>query len=285
MKTTLICPGDATEVPALARKHPLVLAPFLGRTVLEHALTALAESGAKHVRILASDRPEEIRSRVGRGEAWGITVEVVPSAEGACQARSEAATTEPVITLDHLASLPHQPLWRSYRDWYAAQQALLPAFARQRVGMREVTPGVFVGLRSQIASDATLCGPCWIGEGVCIGSRAVIGAGAIIEDGSYVDDGAEIVGSIVGPQTYVGRYTELRNSFAWGKDLLHLDTGSLAEVNDRFLLSEVRIKRSLASGLANVLRGGRARKSTAPPAANPTGLSQTGMRLKPRPGN
>ena len=279
MKTTLICPGDATEVPALARKHPLVLAPFLGRTVLEHALTALAESGAKHVRILASDRPEEIRSRVGRGEAWGMTVEVVPSSERTADGDAASAVA-PVLTLDHLAQLPQQPLWRSYRGWYAAQQGLLAALASKRVGMREMTSGVFVGLRSQVASDASLQGPCWIGDGVRVGSRAVVGAGTVIEDGSYVDEGAEIVGSIVGPQTYVGRYTELRNSFAWGRDLLHLDTGSLAEVNDRFLLSEVRIQRNLARGLVNALRGGRSRNPVAPPAPNP-GLSQAGMHLKP----
>jgi len=285
MTMTLICPSDASEVPALARKRPLVLAPFLGRTVLEHALTALADGGVKTVRILASDRPEDIRRIVGRGEAWGMTVDIVPSSERACDGLDATPATEPVLMLDHLAQLPQQPLWRSYRGWYVAQQALLPALARQRVGMREVAPGVFVGLRSQVDTDAKVPGPCWIGDGVRIAARAVIGAGTIIEDGSYIDEGAEIVGSIVGPQTYVGRYTELRNSFAWGKDLLHLDTGSLAEVNDRFLLSEVRIKRNLARGLVNALRGGRARKPIARPDPNAAGLSQAGMRLKPMPGN
>ncbi len=285
MNTTLICPGDASEVPALARKRPLVLVPFLGRTVLEHALTALAEGGIKSVRILASDRPEDLRSLVGRGEAWGMTVEVVATSSRTCDGPNAGAGAEPMLILDHLAQLPQQPLWRSYRGWYAAQQALLPALARQRVGMREVEPGLFVGLRSQVAPDAKLLGPCWIGEGVWIGPRAVIGPGTVIEDGSYIDEGAEIVGSIVGPRTYLGAFTELRDSFAWGSDLLHLDTGSLTEVGDRFLLSEVQRKLGLLGGLVQAVRG--TREAAARPQRDPgaASLSGTGVGLEPMPGN
>lgn len=285
MNMILICPSDASGVPALARKCPLVLTPFLGRTVLEYALTALAEGGAKNVRILASDRAEQIRRVVGRGEAWGMTIELVPVSDETDLAPDAASAAGPILTLDHLAQLPQQPLWLSYRGWYGAQQALMPALARQRVGMREVMPNAFAGLRSQIAPDARMIGPCWIGSDVFIGSRVVIGPGTVIEDGSYVDEGAEVVGSIVGPRTYVGAFTEVRDSFAWGKDLLHLGTGSMTEVNDRLLLGEVREKRNLARSLVNVFRGKRAQEANVQRGPKLVGLSPAAVGFKPMPGD
>lgn len=270
MNVALLCPDDASRVPSLARKVPLVLTPFLSQTVIEHALAGLAGAGAKNVRIVAPDRPDEIRRVVGRGEAWGITVEVFPvkdrvefdasvtaAAMAADSASKSGAQLSGSFLLDHLPQAPHLPLWQSYRGWYEAQQILLPTLARERVGMREVKPGVFVGLRSQVAPDATLAGPCWIGANVRIGPRAVIGVGAIIEDGAYVDEGVEVVGSILGPRTYLGSFTELRDSFAWGTDLLNLDSGSLIEVADRFLLSEVQSERGLFGRLVDAVRGAR----------------------------
>ena len=43
MHVLLICPTTRPAVPALTRQRPLALTPCLGRTPLEHALTALAD--------------------------------------------------------------------------------------------------------------------------------------------------------------------------------------------------------------------------------------------------
>jgi len=249
MNLALEFPTDGSAVPALSRKTPLVLAPFLGQTVLEHALAGLASEGVKRVRIEAGDQAEQIQRVVGQGEAWGLALEV-SSALG----RQDGLAPARVLTLDQLPQLPQQPLWRNYRDWFSAQQALMPVLARQRVGTREVSPGVFIGLRSRIAADARMSGPCWIGASVFVGPGAIIGPGTVIEDGSYVDAGAEIVGSIIGPQTYVGAFTEVRDSFAWGNELLHLDTGSLTKVADRFLLGELQVRRNRLGGLIDIIR-------------------------------
>ena len=235
MNVILNGPSDASAVPALARKQPLVLAPFLGRSVLAWALTALASEGVRQVGLETCGHAEAIRRAVGRGEAWGLSIHFLE--RGDSTPEFSGART---VTLDRLPQLPRQPLWRSYRDWQAAQLALLASFAPQRVGMREIAPGVFAGLRSQIAADAHLTGPCWIGDQVCVGAQAVIGADTIIEDGCYIDRGAEISQSIVGRQTYVGAFTELRNSFANENQLLQLDSGSFTTISDRLLLSRVR---------------------------------------------
>lgn len=254
MNVILNCAVDDSAVPALARHGPLALAPFLGATVLEHALAALAASGVKGVQLVVADGVEAILRVVGRGEAWGLHLEVRTEA-----APAEGSREVRTVALDRLPQLPACPLWGSYRAWSRAQLSLLPLLASQRVGMRALAPGVFVGLRSRIASDTRLIGPCWIGAQVFLGSGAVVGPGTVVEDGCYLDRGAEVAGSIVGPQTYVGRFTEVRDSFAWGSALLHLDTGSQADVADPFLLGSLRPRISLPSSPAPTTLAGQAR--------------------------
>lgn len=254
MNIILHCPSHAAPVPALTRRVPLALTPLLGATVIEHALAALAAEGVRRIRVAATQSLAEIRAVVGRGEAWGVDIEVTtPTASG------NGPPPDRVVALEHLPQLPHLPLWRSYRDWYGVHQELLPLAARQQLAMREIAPGVFASRRSQLSADARLEGPCWIGAGVFIGRRARVGPGTVIEDGCYVDEGAEITGSIIGPRTFVGAYVEVRDSFAWGDELLQLDTGSLTRVPDPFLLAECQVRRrSIAHFLARLASRTRA---------------------------
>lgn len=259
-KIILICPAARPAVAALAIKQPLVLAPFAGLSVIEHALHQLAADGAKEITILASDRPEAIRAAAGRGEQWGVKLQVVaadrePDPAAVRQAQPPGAEAADVRTLERLPQLPDHPLWDSYEAWFAAQVALLPDSAEKLLGMREIAPEVYAGLRSQVAGDARLQGPCWIGAGVRIGAGAVIGPEVIIGDGSFVDDGAEVAHSVVAPQTYVGAHTELRHSFAQGNALLSLRSGSRTTITDRFLLGD------LASGGRTAAEAGPGEKT------------------------
>jgi hypothetical protein len=72
-----------------------------------------------------------------------------------------------------------------------------------------------------------------------------------VEDDVYVDEGAEISRGVIGPKTYVGALTEVRDSLAWGRDLLNLANGSVTEVTDHFLLGELGPPKRPAS--SNVL--------------------------------
>ena len=141
--------------------------------------------------------------------------------------------------LDRLPQLPEHPLWTSYPGWFDAIRAFVPVAARERVGMREVAPGVWVGMRSRVAETAKLQGPCWIGANVFVGPGCVLGPDAFIEDGAYIEESAEVVASVIGPRTYLGALTEVRQSFAWGRGLLNLPSGSFTEITDRFLLDEL----------------------------------------------
>jgi len=46
-----------------------------------------------------------------------------------------------------------------------------------------------------------------------------------------------VTDSIVGPETYVGEFTEVKHSLAWGSTLINWQTGSCTHVPDAFLLS------------------------------------------------
>ena len=105
--------------------------------------------------------------------------------------------------------------------------------------MRELSPGVYIGRRVRIAPSAKLNPPCWLGEHAWVGPGAVVGPDTVLEDHVYVDQSAGIIHSVIGPRTYVGVLTEVRNSLAWGRNLLNLKTGSHTEVSDHFLLGEL----------------------------------------------
>jgi len=249
-RALLICPDERPAVSMLSRRCPLVLSPFLGKTVLSHALTDLATQGATAVTVLVSDRAEAIEEAVGHGEAWGLKLDLVsPHRElapaealakhGAPQENSGLAAAREAHLLDYLPLLSDQPLWESYSRWFATLLAFMPRAAHHQVGMRETAPGVWVGMRTRIAQTAKVTGPCWIGSNVFIGPRCVIGPDTVIEDGAYVEESAEVASSMIGPKTYLGALTELRHSFAWGDGLLNLPTGSFTAITDGFLLRDL----------------------------------------------
>ena len=68
----LICPGERPAVHALAQSAPLALVPILGKTLLEHWLDHLADGGVRHVCLLASDRPKQVRAWLGDGLRWEL---------------------------------------------------------------------------------------------------------------------------------------------------------------------------------------------------------------------
>jgi hypothetical protein len=247
MKALIICPADRAPVAFLAQQRPLALIPFLGRSLLDLWLAELATRGASQVVILAADRPDLIRRAVQSGEAWGLSIEVVPAMnestieDARTRHLANARTLPPpydAIVLDRLPPAGN-PVWGSCADWLATLRALAPRAAAERVGIRELSPGIAIHVRARISPSAHLEAPCWIGPHAWIGSRTRIGPNTIIEESAYIDDGAEVANSLVGPTTYVGALTEVRDSIAWGRHLLRWTTGSHVEIVDDFLLSDL----------------------------------------------
>lgn len=251
----LIAPSDRPNLAFICRHRPLALLPIAGRSLLDLWLAELSNRGISRVLILASDRPEQIRHAAGRGERWGLSIRIAPETRELTAGEAlgkhvedpggdtPPAAAVPVFVLDRL---PGGEPWTDVAGWFRAVRGRLELAAHQTVGIREITPGVFVHVRARVARDAELRAPCWIGSHAFVGAGAVVGPDTVIEDGAYVDDRAEVSGSFVGPATYVGSMTELRDSIAWDRALLKWTTGSATVVPDDFLLGALGRRRTRA---------------------------------------
>ncbi|HVS52562.1 MAG TPA: sugar transferase [Opitutaceae bacterium] len=257
MKALLICPADRAGVVRLAEPTPLAIAPLLGKSALEYWLETLAAQGATHVLVLASDRPGMIRTFVGDGKRWGLRVELLSqnreltAAEARAKYRPNDATgwlpENDAVVLDHLPGQPDLPLFDTYAGWFAAVQAWMPrALTPPRVGVREIRPGVWVGLRTQLAAGVQLHAPCWLGENVQVSADAQIGPNAVVEDRVVIESGARIRDSIVAPETFVGRFVSVTSSLAQGSLLIDWRSDSCLRVPDAFLLATLDPARTAA---------------------------------------
>ena len=252
MKALIICPHERPGIPLLAEKQPLALLPVCGQRLIEYWLEHLASSGAQKVLVLASDRPDEIRIVAGNGRKWGLDVEIVPEAhELSLEEARVKYQTDSLGWLPQPADasvidrLPGQTAsaFLSYHSWAGAVQEFSHApVSPTRIGLRQVQPGIWIGLRARLDSTAVLQQPCWIGDDVHIGPQAVIGPNAVIDNRCLVETGAEICDSIVAPETFVGGFTEVRDSIALGSLLINVKTGSHVHVPDPFLLGELSAK-------------------------------------------
>lgn len=255
MNALLICPDERMSVAALAESRPFSNVPILGKSLVDYWLTHLATLGAKEVLVLAVDRPDQVRAEVGDGARWGLRVKVqserreMTVEEARATYQTHPATWLPApddaILLDHLPNLPQSPLLTCYADWFAAARSLMSKpLTPDRIGVREVKPGVLVGLHAHIPSDTKLIAPCWIGEWAWIEGEATIGPNAILEKEVFIGRGAEISQSFIGPETFVGQFTEVHNSIAWADTLVNWERDSCLKVNDEFLLCSLHPHRT-----------------------------------------
>jgi hypothetical protein len=263
MNAILICPADRSAVATLEEVAPLATLPLLGCSLTEYWLEHLAKAGATEVKVLATDRPEQVRALAGDGARWGLRVEVMPEMRELTRAEArekyakflgKPAAPDAVVLMDHLPSLPRRPLLDGYADWFAVLAALLSRNSlSSRIGFREIRPGVWAGMHAHISPDAQFHAPCWLGENVRIGPKAVIGPMAILEDKVWVESECEISHSFVGPETLIGERLELKNSLAWGNNLIDWKTGSCTRVLDLFWLCTLGRRRGARRPAPNML--------------------------------
>jgi len=277
MKVLLICPADRPAVSCLAENWPLALTPLLGRSVVEYWIEALVPRGVTQITVLASDRPNQVRHTLGDGTRWGIQLTVAPQTRELTAAEARRAyqkngdadwlSGSDVIVLEHLPDRPDHPLFESYAGWFSAILAFAPhAITPARIGVKELQPGIWVGLHTQIAPGAQLHAPCWIGEDVVIADQTFIGPGAIIENHVIVEPGASIRESSVGPDTYVGRNISLQNSLAYGSTVVNWRNDSCLHVPDDILLCSLSERRAgrQGSGVVGRVLAGAAMLATSP---------------------
>jgi len=253
MKSVIICPGRRPGMEGLWERSPLANKPLFGKTVVEHWLEFLAANGAKQVTVIAPDRPQDIARKLGSGEKWGMSLDVV-SEPRECQIEEARARfrkkgeldwmAEPndIIVADCLPWDAQHTLFNNYADFHKRLRTWMP-HARQEphVGLHEIQPGVWVGLRTRIAPGVRFCGPVWLGDYVHIEEGAVVGPNAIVENYAWVGAGAEISDSYLGEETYLGPATHLNHSIALGATLINWKSNSVTWIKDPFLLCNLRV--------------------------------------------
>ncbi|HKQ39049.1 MAG TPA: sugar transferase [Verrucomicrobiae bacterium] len=259
MNALLICPAERPGLEHLIKAAPLAAVPIFGQTLVEHWLDEMSRKGATHVRVLAVDRPHLIRSLLDDGSRWGFKLEVLPErteptreealAQFTSSSKNPVVSVDQVFLMDHLPGFPKFRLFDDYAAFFAALTARLNAVkSADRIGVREIEPGIWVGLRTRIDRSARVHAPCWIGEHVWIGPDAEIGPMTVLEDRVFVDHGAWIEQSYVACDSYVGEFVELRHSLAWGARLINWQNGSFLSVPDDFLLSGFKRPKPLRAG-------------------------------------
>ena len=248
MRYLLICPSHRTVSRLLARSLPLSNVPMLGWSLVEYWLSHLANLGNREVEevvLLACDRPEQVEALVSGGARWNLRVNVraVPlelTPEQALEEFGKPGTAAKTVVLDNFPDLAGPPLLAGWKEWFQSLLAWMPNANRpDRVGIREMQPGIWCGLHGRISSRAVLIPPCWIDESVFVGPGAVVGPEVVLERGAFVEAKAKVAHSVIGPDTLVGREVGIRNSVAWGNTLLDLETASEMTVTDAFILSSL----------------------------------------------
>jgi NDP-sugar pyrophosphorylase family protein len=244
MNGVLIAPGSRRPVGHLTDTAPLITLPILGESLVGYWLEHLSSRGFKEITLLVVDRPEVVRELVGDGARWGLRLTIVPELrEPTIEETQKKYPDLEVFVLDHLPGTEPNTLFTSYNALLKQALLWMPEAGRgHRIGLREKSPGVWVGLRAQIAPSAILQGPCWIGENARIGPEAVVGPNAIVESQVVLESACEVQDSWVGPETFVGTLTRVKDSFAWGNQLINTRTNSSTLIPDAFLLSSLSQK-------------------------------------------
>jgi NDP-sugar pyrophosphorylase family protein len=292
MKSVIICPGRRPGLEGLWERSPLANKPLFGKTVVEHWLEFLAANGVKEVKVIAPDRAQEIARRLGKGERWGLSLEVVsePSESKVEEARARfrkstdagwIAEPHDVILADCLPWDTEHRLFNSYGEFFETLRSWMPhAKQEPHVGLHEIQPGVWAGLRTKIAEGVTFCAPVWLGDHVHIEAGATIGPNAIVENCSWVGAGAEMTNSYLGDETYLGPMTHLNHSLALGATLIDWKANSMTWLKDPFLLCNLRVpplKKRIAEMIESLLEPAPKKQQVPVPVYAEQGQASLGL--------
>jgi len=245
MKALLISPATPPALRGLSETGPLAAAPFLGQALIEYWLGHFAAAGIREVLVLSHDRTDELETLVGDGKRWGLKVQFVEETRELTRAQAlskyepELGAPEPQKRIVLMDRLPGQAasLFSSYASVYSGLIEWMPkARTPDRVGIRELQPGVWAGLNCQLAADLLIEPPCWIGKNVYVGAGTALRAGTILEDGVFIEGASTVSQSWIGSHTFVGQCSEVARSLALGSTLMNIDSGVTVQVPDSFVL-------------------------------------------------
>lgn len=242
-KLILICPDACSELDEIIDGIPIPLAHYIGKPLIEHALDGYSRLGITDILLLVSDRPSDVRAYVEDGAAWGLKLQISPEARelsvSEAQERYAAFGADAIHTLRALPQANEQEIIKNAQTWHQSRASLLPLIAKGVLGAREISEGIWCGMKTVIHPTAILIAPCWIGQNVQISAHTRIGPNAFIENHTVIDTHAIVENSSISPRTYLGSMASLMDSIATGDLLLNWKNGSQTRICDSFLLSRL----------------------------------------------
>lgn len=141
----------------------------------------------------------------------------------------------------------------SLAEYRRAQSAVLRGLVRDvLIPGQQVSAGVWLGRNAVVHPQARLLPPVVLGDNCQVRAEAVIGPDSVLGNNVVVDEGAEVVGSIVLENTYVGRLVNVQEAIANRNCLINVPAAASVFVSDSFLLGEVS-EGSLGKALTQAL--------------------------------
>lgn len=104
---------------------------------------------------------------------------------------------------------------------------------------KEIQPGLWVGRKARIHPGVSITSPSLIGSHCNVRDGALIGEDSIIGNGVVVDCGASTKGSIIFDNTYLGAYTEIKDSVIRKNFMIHVPRLTNIYVGDDFILGDL----------------------------------------------
>ena len=122
------------------------------------------------------------------------------------------------------------------RDLRRLATDILSFRCRVRPYATEVRPGLWMADGAQVARNARVVAPAYIGHGVKICEDCLITRCSAVETNSYVDFGTAIEDSSVLPDTYVGIGLDLSHSVVDGGEILNLQHEVRLRISDPIVM-------------------------------------------------
>jgi len=122
LKALVLAAGKSTRIAAVSEGHPKPLIRIVGETILGRNLRWLAQHGLREIWINLHFRPEEIRTAIGDGSRFGLSIrymrepEILGTAGAVRNLSSEWTNTFLVVYGDNLYSIDLDAFLNFHRE-------------------------------------------------------------------------------------------------------------------------------------------------------------------------
>lgn len=247
----------SVDLNPVTRDRPIALLEVMGKPIVHHWLERLSTAGVKHITIISSRFPEQLRQYIKRGERWGLeSVNYVStnSVETWPTVLSKVPThdSKPCVYIS-LNAFPQEPLvrlsnnedyWVSWQKHQHNTQVAFPIRSLnslwlinmqmlKRTSSKALAPNASVDPRARTQENYL------ISDKVVIGPQVTISDSVVCKDVD-VGEGTEITQSVILNNTLIGSHLYLKQVIVDGSFVYDLKTKATLNINDPALFSRLK---------------------------------------------